>query len=173
MIVRSVAIARCWVLADVRVPRRSENEVAMKHYFGAAFLLSYLTLVLVVAAVLAAQDQRNREQDELIRRLAEANRLQDAHNVNTSWALMRAALTDVQAGRDEQARSLAISAIAGLIGLHHHPCGGSQTIPVPAAHVPQDLRRFFGEGEPYTIVGTEGSGADEVLLIRVNAEQTC
>lgn len=145
----------------------------MQRYFGAAFLLSYLTLILVVAAVLAAQDRQNAEQHEAIRRLGTENRIQDAHNVNTARALMRAALTDVRAGRAEQGRSLAMSAMAGLIGLHHNLCGGSQVVPVPGVHVPHELRPFFGEGDPYTIIGSDGSGADEVLQTRINAETTC
>jgi hypothetical protein len=112
-------------------------------------------------------------QDALLHQVVEANRLQDAHNIQTLRALLRVALGEQLAGRSEQARLLAMSAMAALIGLYHQPCGGVQTLPVPGSAVPPALRGLFSEGEGYTILGSTGQGPDEVLEVRVNAATTC
>jgi hypothetical protein len=122
---------------------------------------------------LAGLEQRDIEHTVALRRLEEENRIQNGHNVNSSRALLRAAAIELQAGRTESARVLAIHGMNGMIGLFHHPCGGEQTIQVPGVHIPADLRQFFGDGDPYTITSTSGAGADEQVRIRVNAAATC
>ena len=142
--------------------------------FGGTFLdgavLLSLGLALVVLFVAATQEQA---QDAALRRLHEENRIQDAHNVHTARALMRAAQRDLEAGRVEHARILATAAMAAMIGLYHQPCGGPQTLSVPGVHVPPPLRSLFGEDGAYTIPGSVGSGAEEMLQVRINAATTC
>ena len=142
--------------------------------FGGTFLdgavLLSLGLALVVLFVAATQEQA---QDAALRRLHEENRIQDAHNIQTARALMRAAQRDLEAGRVEHARILATSALAAMIGLHHQPCGGPQTLSVPGVHVPGPLRSLFGEDGAYTIPGSVGTGAEEMLQVRINAAPTC
>ena len=138
-------------------------------FLDGAVILS-LGLALVVLFVAATQEQA---QDAALRRLHEENRIQDAHNIQTARALMRAAQRDLDAGRVEHARILATSALAAMIGLHHQPCGGPQTLSVPGVHVPGPLRPLFGEDGAYTIPGSVGTGAEEMLQVRINAAATC
>jgi hypothetical protein len=102
-----------------------------------------------------------------------ANRIQDAHNVNTYLARMRVAEMELAAGRSEHARILATSALTGMIGLHHNVCGGAQTVNVPAANIPADLRQFFDEGEPYVVAETVEGSDPELLTIRFTHPTTC
>lgn len=105
--------------------------------------------------------------------LQAANRIQDAHIVNTYLARMRAARTELAAGRTEHARILATSALTGMIGLYHERCGGTQDIEVPAVNIPQELRSFFGEKDPYTITGVVTGSDPEKLAIRINQDRMC
>lgn len=145
----------------------------MKQY-GQTILYSLVLLSLGLAGlVLLLVATQERSQDAALLRLTEENRIQDAHNVHTARAVMRAALSDLAAGRGEHARILAMSAMAAMIGLYHQPCGGPQTLTVAGIHVPAPLRDLFGAGDAYTIVGRTGQGAAEVLQVRVNAATTC
>jgi hypothetical protein len=142
--------------------------------FATTFLLGAVLisvgLALVILLVVATQEGT---QDAAIRQLREENRIQDAHNVNSARALMRAAQRDLEAGRGEHARILATAAMATMIGLHHQPCGGPQALSVPGVHVPGPLRSLFGEDGAYTIAGSVGTGAEEMLQVRITAAVTC
>jgi hypothetical protein len=57
----------------------------------------------------------------VLRRRAEADRIQDAHNGHTVQTLRHAALSNPTAGRGERTGILATSAMAAMIGLQHQP----------------------------------------------------
>jgi hypothetical protein len=154
------------------VTPRTDAFVVGLIVLGVALAL-VLLLLLVVLPQERQQDAALQRQDAALRQVVEANRIQDAHNIQTPRALMRAALGEQLAGRSEQARLLAMSAMAAMIGLYHQPCGGVQTITVPGSQVPPALRGLFSEGNAYTILGSAGQGQDEVLEVRVNAATTC
>ena len=50
---------------------------------------------------------------------------------------------------------------------------GPQALSVPGVHVPGPLRSLFGEDGAYTIPGSVGTGAEEMLQVRITAATTC
>src|SRR3712207_331547 len=96
----------CWGRGAVR----TAAGCATMRRFATTFLLGAVLisvgLALVILLVVATQEGT---QDAAIRQLRQENRIQDAHNVNSARALMRAALSDLEAGRGEHARILARS----------------------------------------------------------------